>query len=65
MDRKTAFARVQLWLAISEFIKDCPSISQAHKLANLIYNLSEGSEVYSTGFVYDVWSELRGESNRF
>lgn len=60
MDRKRAFERVQLWLAMADCTKKSPSMSVAHKLANLVYNLTNGNEVYSTGFIYDVWCELLG-----
>ena len=61
MDRQRAFERVQLWLGLSEFVKMRPSMAGAHKLANVVYNITDGKEVYTTGFVFDVWCELRSE----
>ena len=61
MTRKEAETRVEMWLGVSGLTEQKPNYGQAHKLCNLIFNLTDGSEIYTTGFVYDVWRVLRNE----
>ena len=61
MDRKQAFQRVQMWLAVSGLLDVKPNFGQASKLANLIWDITNHEEVYSTGFIFDVWEVLRNE----
>ena len=61
MTRKEAEQRVEMWLAVSDLIGHPPNYGQSHKLCNLIFTLSEGKEIYTTGFIFDVWRKLRNE----
>ena len=61
MDRKQAFQRVQTWLALTGLLEEKPNYRQASNLANFIWNLTDHEEVYTTGFIFDVWRDLRNE----
>ena len=59
MTRKEAFQRVQLWLGIAGLLDKNPDAGTAHNLCNLIWNLTEEKEAYSTLFVLEVWETLK------
>ena len=61
MTRSEAEARVQLWLVLTEEMNNVPSYETASRLSTFIYNLTDGKEVFSTGFIYDTWKMYRGD----
>ena len=61
MDRKQAETRVQMWLVVSDIMMEKPNYEMARRLANLIYNLSDKTEVYTSGFIYDCWCMYKNE----
>lgn len=63
MDRKQAINRVILWLGIAELTNKRPNYEQASKLSNLIFNITDRKEVYSTGFIFDIWDDLYVKEN--
>lgn len=63
MDRKQATNRVILWLGIAELTNKQPNYGQASMLSNLIFNLTDHKEVYTTCFIFDVWDDLYVKEN--
>ena len=63
MDRQQAFQRVQTWLAVYGLLNVRPNYEQANKLSNLIFNITDRKEVYSTGFIFDIWNDLSVKEN--
>ena len=59
MTRREAEERAQLWLAVSGLLEGKPEYEKAHQLCNVIFNITDGAEVYTTGFMYDVWRILQ------